>query len=452
MALPSWCTARRTLAYARRAVRRAGRWRGAAGRLSRRGARPAQRHRRSSRGRWGEWHAHRRASIRVPVPPALELADRARADRVVAAGELPARGLPGVERRAAVGRRRGHRGAVLWLRARARAGACAGRARPWTRRREHHAVRVRGVSAITPEARNARDEFWVAIVGPLSSIALAVLLAGVWLGARAAGLDAVYPLAGYLAYVNVTVAVFNLLPGFPLDGGRVLRAVLWGARGDELSATRIASRVGRALAGGMIGGGMLLALGGAGIGAIWLVFIGWILWSAAESTYRQRLMQLSLAGVRAGDLADRNVAWVTPDTTLRDLVTERALRHGTRTFMVAAVADGDVLGLVSLSDLARFPEAQWGATSVFRAMTPRAQLVATEASTEALEALRLMVERDVNQLPVFSGGSLVGLLTRAALLRAIDVRARFGAGPGSGAARPCRRCGPRLPARRERPG
>ncbi len=287
-----------------------------------------------------------------------------------------------------------------------------------------------GVSAIATEARNARDEFWIAIVGPLSSVALAVLLAGVWLGTRAAGLDAVYPLAGYLAYVNVTVAVFNLLPGFPLDGGRVLRALLWGARGDELSATRIASRVGRALAGGMIGGGLLLALGGAGVGAIWLVFIGWILWSAAESTYRQRLVQLSLTGVRAGDLADQHVAWVTPDTTLRDLVTERALRHGTRTFMVAAVTGGDVLGLVSLTDLARFPEAQWGATSVFRAMTPRAQLVTIEASTEALEALRLMVERDVNQLPVFSGGSLVGLLTRAALLQAIDVRARFGAGQG----------------------
>jgi CBS domain-containing protein len=227
----------------------------------------------------------------------------------------------------------------------------------------------------------------------------------------------------------VTVALFNLLPGFPLDGGRVLRAVLWARGGEELRATRAASRVGRAVAAGLAGLGLLAVFGGGALSGMWLVFIGWVLWNAADATYRERLLQVSLVGLRAGDLVDGTVAWVEPDTTLATLVRSRALPHGTRTFIVAS-AGGAVLGLVSLSDVQRVPESAWETTTVFRVMTPRERLVGVSADAEALAALRLMVEHDLNQLPVFAAdGGLAGVLTRGALLQAIEVRARLSAGP-----------------------
>src|SRR5215216_7084 len=140
-----------------------------------------------------------------------------------------------------------------------------------------------GVSALDGEPRGARDEFWIAIVGPLTSFAAGALFAAIWLVARAQDVTGVAAVAGYLAYINVAVGIFNLLPGFPLDGGRVLRSLVWGANRDMLAATRVAANAGRLVAALLIGLGILSLFGQGGFGGVWFIFIGWFLWNAAES-------------------------------------------------------------------------------------------------------------------------------------------------------------------------
>jgi CBS domain-containing protein len=237
----------------------------------------------------------------------------------------------------------------------------------------------------------------------------------------------VYPVAGYLAYINLFVAVLNLLPGLPLDGGRVLRAALWGVKRNMLVATRIAGAVGRVFAGVLVGTGLLLATTGAVLTGIWCMFIGWFLWNAAETSYQMLLVRTGLQGMTVGPLIERDVPRVPPDLTLRALVQEHLLRQHRRAFFVSPVEEGDIQGLITLADLRRVPEPEWDTTSVYRAMTPRDRLITVSPHTDALDALRLMAEHGVNQLPVIEGRDAVGLLTRASLAHAIQLRGQLAA-------------------------
>ena len=260
-----------------------------------------------------------------------------------------------------------------------------------------------GVSALGGEARRARDEFWIAIVGPLTSFAAAGLFFVIWLAVRDADLPAVKAVAAYLAYINVSVGVFNLLPGFPLDGGRVLRSVLWGVKHNMLEATRIAGNVGRGVAGLMIGVGVLSMFGGGVSGGFWLILIGLFLWNAAEGAYQQLLVQISLRGLVVGPLVDRDVPRIPPDATLRQLAYDYILRRHRRAFFVAPAAEGDILGLVTLSDLRKVPEEEWDRVTVYRAMTPRERLITATPRTEAMAALQMMGEHDIHQIPIIDG-------------------------------------------------
>jgi CBS domain-containing protein len=232
-------------------------------------------------------------------------------------------------------------------------------------------------------------------------------------------------MAGYLAVINLFVALLNLLPGFPLDGGRVLRALLWGVRRNMLDATRIASSVGRVFAGLLIGTGLIIILAGDFLSGFWCLFVGWFLWNAAESHYQVLLFQAGLHGIAIGPLIERDVPRVPPDLTLRTLAHDHVLRQNRRAFFVSPVDEGDIQGLITLSDLRKVPEHEWDSTSVYRAMTPRDRLIIAAPRTEALEALRLMAEHNVNQIPVFEGRDAVGLLTRASLIQAIQLRGQL---------------------------
>lgn len=277
-----------------------------------------------------------------------------------------------------------------------------------------------GVSALGGEARRPRDEFWIAFVGPLTSFVLAVIFGGVWLLARGQGYGGVETVSGYLASINVALGVFNMLPGFPLDGGRVLRSIIWGARHDSLTATRITARVGQVIAGLLVAGGMLLILNGSVLNGVWFIFIGWFLWNAALTTYQQQVLQNNLGGLTVADLFDKEVPRVPPDANLRQLADDYILRQHRRAFFVAPET-GDVLGLVTLSDLRHVPQEDWATTSVYKAMTPRDKLVTVTPRTEALAALGLMAERNINQLPVMENRDALGLLTRAGLIQAIQL-------------------------------
>jgi Zn-dependent protease/CBS domain-containing protein len=284
-----------------------------------------------------------------------------------------------------------------------------------------------GASALADEPRSAREEFRIAIAGPLTSIAAAGLFAIVWLGTKLLDLRSVYPVAGYLAYINLFVAVLNLLPGFPLDGGRVLRASLWGVKRNMLEATRIAGAVGRVFAGLLLGSGLVLVMTGVVLTGVWCMFIGWFLWNAAESSYQMLVVRTGLQGISIAGLIERDVPRVPPDLSLRTLAHEHVLRQNRRAFFVSPVEDGDIQGLITLSDLRRVPEPDWDTTSVYRAMTPRDRLVTLTPHTDALDALRLMAEHHVNQIPVFDGHNAVGLLTRAGLIQAIQLRGQLAA-------------------------
>ena len=279
-----------------------------------------------------------------------------------------------------------------------------------------------GVTNITSESENARDEFLVAVVGPLSSFALAGLF---WLASRAIPNDR-SPLdasMSYLALVNFSLAVFNILPGFPLDGGRVLRALLWGWTGSMGRATQIAALVGQGLALLFIGYGFVQILEGDFFGGLWIGFIGWFLNSAADATRRQTRVQEGFRGVRVAHLMQTDPPTVDPGLPVRTLVDDYILRRGVRALPVAL--DGRIVGLVSLTDVKRLSPDDWGPSTVGAIMTgPPLRTVGPRE--EVGRALQQLVELDVNQLLVVEDGRIVGLLSRGDVMRFLRLREELG--------------------------
>lgn len=291
-----------------------------------------------------------------------------------------------------------------------------------------------GVAHLEHEPKRWRAELWMAAVGPLTSLVLAIVfvfLAGVL--APGAAIDLEQPqqalaqlgpgasLLLWLGQVNLMLAIFNLVPGFPLDGGRVLRAILWGATGDVRRATRWASRLGQAFAWLLIALGVLMILGaqvpvfgGGAIGGLWLAFIGWFLNNAALMSYRQLLTREALEGVPVSRLMQTRFETVSPRTTVHELVEEHLLRSGQRAF---PVLDGDRLeGMVCLSDVTSVSPERRASTAVAQVMTPAARLASVPPTADAYEALALLGQRDLAQIAVVEGGRLRGLLRREDVL------------------------------------
>jgi CBS domain-containing protein len=225
------------------------------------------------------------------------------------------------------------------------------------------------------------------------------------------------------------LGIFNLIPGFPMDGGRVLRAILWKVRGDSLVATRNAALVGRLFAYGFIGFGVYLALrpDGSIFSGLWLALIGWFLSNAAEATATQAGVEASLRGVRVRDAMDPAPPAVSPNETVADLVQERMLRGEDRSYLVRH-DDGGLAGLVTLSDVRRLPRADWPAARVTDIMTRFADLATIRSDAPLADALRALQEREVGQLPVVDDDvrTPVGLVTRRGILRLIEARMKLG--------------------------
>ena len=279
-----------------------------------------------------------------------------------------------------------------------------------------------GVSALGGEPTSARQEFQVAIVGPLTSFAIAVVLGTVsgvayWKDAENEPWAAI---AEYLAFINLAVGIFNLLPGFPLDGGRVLRATLWGRSGNMLKATRWAASAGTFISFGLIALGVLSILVGNVIGGAWFIVIGWFLRNASESSYQQLLFTRTLEGTRVGQIVNRSYHPAPPDISLAEMVGTYMLAQSQR--CVPIVVADELLGLVSMGDLRRVPQGDWGTTSVFRAMTPLEKLHTVAPQDDLSSALEMMATHDVHQLPVLDGRTFQGFVTRADVLRLIQIR------------------------------
>ncbi len=283
-----------------------------------------------------------------------------------------------------------------------------------------------GVSALGSEPETPGQEFRVAIVGPLVSFILAGAFGIAALVAHLSDVGGSPPAAVvlYLAIVNGAVGVFNMLPGYPLDGGRVLRAVLWARGRNLLTATRRASLVGTFLAFGLIAFGVFSILTGNFIGGTWFIVIGWFLRNVSEASYQQQLFRNTLEGTKVGRLINRSFNAASPDMNLNTLAQEYMLDRSQRS--VPIVVGMELLGLVTMRDLKRVPRDEWETTSVFRAMTPREKLHHIDVGEEITRALEIMAKENVNQLPVLEFGRFVGFVTRADVMRLMQVRSELG--------------------------
>lgn len=284
-----------------------------------------------------------------------------------------------------------------------------------------------GVARIDKDATDAKTEFWVGIAGPITSILIGSLCLGLsrLLGWTPGGSLASPPIAVlvWLGYINLALAAFNMIPGFPLDGGRVLRALLWWGMGNADRATRAAARAGQAVALAFIVMGLLRFFAGSGFGALWMAFVGWFLLDAATASLAERETMALIRGVRVGDVMSRDCLTVSGATSLQSFVDDYLLRSGRRCFVVEE--QGQMSGLITANEVRRVERELWTRTTVRDAMRPMSQLRVVSPQTPAADALEFMRREDVNQLPVVSDGKLMGIFSRSELLQLLQARAEL---------------------------
>ena len=285
-----------------------------------------------------------------------------------------------------------------------------------------------GIARIEREAADAKTELWMGIVGPLTSAALGAACLGLalvfgWDPGHEPARPAVAILK-WLGYINLLLAAFNMIPGFPLDGGRVLRALLWWKNGSLLGATRVAARAGEVVAIGFILLGLVRTFLGAGVGGLWLAFIGWFLLSASRENYQQVEATLALRGLTVGDLMARDCPTVDARTNLREFVEQYVVRSGRRSFLVLE-DEYHVIGLVTPEEIKGVPNRRWPFTTVEQVMTPRQRLRAVPEDTTASEALQCLLREDLRQLAVTRDGQLEGIISRGHILSAAATRAEL---------------------------
>lgn len=260
------------------------------------------------------------------------------------------------------------------------------------------------------------DEFALTAVGPFSSFVLAAVFGLVATYARVGGLGPVAAVAGSLGWINFALGVFNLLPGAPLDGGRILRSAVWKITGDRAKAVRVASRSGQVIGMFIVGLGLLqlfLVPGGL-VGGLWFVFIGWFLARAAASERMQHELQDRLGGMTAGELvSDGPLPAVAHAAPVREAVEELRRRPEDA---LRVTRDGDTIAIVGVEDVAAVPEAQRGETTVADVAVPMEQVKTVAADAEVVDAVGSL-GRGRFVAVVGDGGEVIGLLTREQLQR-----------------------------------
>ncbi len=282
-----------------------------------------------------------------------------------------------------------------------------------------------GVAEIKDEAKQPAAEIWIALIGPLSSYLLALCFGAIWYVSQARW-AVVSGVAGWLALINVGLATFNLLPGLPLDGGRVLRGIAWKVSGNREQATRIAAGAGRFFGYLLILQGLFLIFVSKNlVNGLWLMFIGWFLNNAAESSVLQMETQRAIGGVRAGQVMTTDCPFVPPGTSLLEFVEGYLLLSGRRCFVVGSAAQPR--GIITLTDVRTVPRAEWAHTSVQAAMQPLHRLHAVAPNASLEDVLRLMDQYNVAQIAVVEDERVLGLIGREQLLHLIRNRLELAA-------------------------
>lgn len=282
-----------------------------------------------------------------------------------------------------------------------------------------------GVSNLRGEAERPLDEFAIAVVGPLLSLVLAAIF---WFsrGAVEDTTGPVFATLTYLGLVNGLLAIFNIVPGFPLDGGRVLRSIIWGVTGSLRKATNTAALVGQLFGWLLIGYGVFQILQGSFLSGLWTAFIGWFLNSAADASRREVAVQEMFRDVRVRDVMRTDPPTVEPQASLDTLVRECFLRQGIRAAPVCS--DSGLEGIVTVSDIKEVPESRWASTTAVEVMT-RQPLHSVGPRDDLSRALALMAEHNINQVLVTEDGKLVGMLDRAHIIRYLQSIEELGMTP-----------------------
>jgi Zn-dependent protease/predicted transcriptional regulator len=282
-----------------------------------------------------------------------------------------------------------------------------------------------GVSEMTQEPQNAGLEVRMAAAGPLMSFLIAAVLGALWLLGRYVHAPiALNATLEYGAYINAILGVFNLLPAFPVDGGRVLRGSMWKRSGNFFRATMSAGRISEILSMLMIGVGLVVLFFGNFITGIWIIFIGWFIRSGAEMSMKQTVAGQALSGVTVDNIMSRDVRTVSPDITVQDLVSEYFLVHRHGGYPV--VKDGQILGIVTMQCARKIPKEQWPLTTVGAAMIPCERTITVKSTASASEALNIMSRENIGRILVVDNGRLLGIVTRGDLMRTIRTKQELG--------------------------
>jgi Zn-dependent protease/predicted transcriptional regulator len=288
-----------------------------------------------------------------------------------------------------------------------------------------------GVSEMTEEPQNPRLEVRMAAAGPLVSFLISGVLAASWyVGTLVRAPVPIIATLGYAALINAILGTFNLIPAFPLDGGRVFRGSLWGHSKNLIAATRTATRVSEALSLLMMLGGFGLIIIGQFVNGLWVIVLGWFIRSGAETSLRQTVVSEVMAGVKVADIMTGNVLTVLPEFTVQQLISDYFLVHHYDAYPV--VKNGQVLGLVTLQGIRSVPKEQRDTTTVQQAMISCQPGVIVDPSASAMEAMRKMGSSNVSRILVVDQGRLVGVVTREDVVRAIQTRQELGLVPSRG--------------------
>jgi Zn-dependent protease/predicted transcriptional regulator len=315
-----------------------------------------------------------------------------------------------------------------------------------------------GVSEMTEEPQDAGLEVRMAAAGPLMSFLIAGVLGAFWYLAQLVKAPVpVVATLGYGALINAALGLFNLVPAFPLDGGRVFRGSLWKRSGNLIGATSIATRVSEAVSLLMMLGGFVTIIFGDFVNGIWIVVLGWFIKSGAETSLRQTLIGEALSGITVGEIMTRNVLTVPPDITVQQTISDYFLVHPHGGYPV--LRNGKIVGLITLQCARAVPTELRATRTVEQAMIPSEQTTMISPSITALDAMQLMARKRVGRLLIAENGQLLGIMTRGDLMKAIQTRQELNLGsirrpepsvgtiqpPTLGEVRYCVQCGGQFP-------
>jgi Zn-dependent protease/predicted transcriptional regulator len=274
-----------------------------------------------------------------------------------------------------------------------------------------------GVAQMKGDPPSPKAEFWIALTGPLSSFFLSAIF--FLLMVRTA--EGTRALFSYLAQINLMLGVFNLIPGFPMDGGRVLRSAIWGKKKDYVYATQKASAIGRMIALFFMFLGLFSIFTG-GMQGLWLMFIGWFLYTASQASYQQATLQESLSGIKVKDIMVKEIKSLSPSVTLDEAVDDYFLKYGYGGFPV--LDDGKFLGFLTLKEVKEVPREDWGKTIVSDVVVPHEKRWEVSLSDDVMTALELMIKEDKGRIVVTERDRIVGLITRNGIAQYMQIKGK----------------------------